>query len=452
MDRGTFAELIRTFKVRHATALVASSETLTSFFIFSALIFASVACKPSGSGGAGGGLVTSILGTPDAVREAPADLDTSLSIGFTSTTPASPSNSSVSPLIKGSADSRVDTVVLFTDVDCSQELARDSKAVFTGAGISVSLPAQAKTYIYGYGINTAKQTTGKCVALTSYTHDSIAPTVEIAAPSKILVNSTHTVTSKTTFTDANTVSLTTSDVTLTKTGTANCTVAVAGTGAIYRTVTLTSCSGDGTVKFNIPAASGSDLAGNTSLAGVSETITVDNTAPTIVISAPSKNAVNSSTSFTYTITYSGASAVTLATTDVTLNQTGTASCSKAVSGSGTATRTITLSSCTGDGTVGISLNSGTAVDTVGNLSVAKGPSSTVIVDNTAPVISGVNSSTSNGYYKAGQTISLQVSFSENVTIASGTPTLTLSNGVSTAVQKRPGIRSPLRARTKHFPE
>ncbi len=122
-------------------------------------------------------------------------------------------------------------------------------------------------------------------------------------------------------------------------------------------------------------------------------MTVDNTAPTVSISAPSinggfaniRNAAGSSAQ--YTVTYSGASAVTLSLSDISLNTTGGASCLVGVSGTGSSSRLVTLSSCTGNGTVGISIQASTATDLAGNSAPAAGPSNTVTVDNTAPVFS-----------------------------------------------------------------
>ncbi|HEX5791708.1 MAG TPA: DUF4347 domain-containing protein, partial [Rheinheimera sp.] len=53
-----------------------------------------------------------------------------------------------------------------------------------------------------------------------------------------------------------------------------------------------------------------------------------------------------------------------------------------------------------------------------------------IQDSTPPTISSVNSSTANGTYKVGDVISVQVNFSESVTVASGTPQLTLETGTT----------------------
>jgi hypothetical protein len=49
-------------------------------------------------------------------------------------------------------------------------------------------------------------------------------------------------------------------------------------------------------------------------------------------------------------------------------------------------------------------------------------------DTTAPTVTGVTSSTANGSYKAGDSVSIQVTFTESVTVAGGTPQLTLETG------------------------
>ena len=59
---------------------------------------------------------------------------------------------------------------------------------------------------------------------------------------------------------------------------------------------------------------------------------------------------------------------------------------------------------------------------------------TITNDTTAPTVSSVTSSTSDGTYKIGDTINVQVVFSEavNVTTAGRTPQLTLETGTSDA--------------------
>ena len=140
------------------------------------------------------------------------------------------------------------------------------------------------------------------------------------------------------------------------------------------TIIISGLSGSGTLGISIPAGTATDKAGNSApAAGPSATFTVDNTAPTISIGPPSATATNTGP-VTYTVTYADANfnASTLAAGNITLNKTGTANASVAVSGSGTAW-TVTLSSITGNGTLGFSIAAGTASNLAGNPAPANGP-------------------------------------------------------------------------------
>jgi len=177
-----------------------------------------------------------------------------------------------------------------------------------------------------------------------------------------------------------------SDVTLVKTGTANAVATVSGSGTLARTITLGSITGNGTIAIMLIAGTAIDNSGNVAIASSTSTaFTVDNIEPIISVSAPSST-LAAGGPITYTITYAGASAVTLANANITLNATGTATGSLNVTGSGTATRTVTISGITGDGTLGISIAAGTAVDDVGNLATATPASATFTVDNTRPTM------------------------------------------------------------------
>jgi hypothetical protein len=121
------------------------------------------------------------------------------------------------------------------------------------------------------------------------------------------------------------------------------------------------------------------------------TFTVDNTAPTLTISNPSLAIANSSVSVTYTVTYNGADAVTLAPGNVTLNATGTANGTVAVSGTGTDSRTVTISNITGySGTLGITIAANSANDAAGNNAAGSLPSITFKVDNSSGDLNGDN--------------------------------------------------------------
>ncbi len=254
--------------------------------------------------------------------------------------------------------------------------------------------------------------------------DVTPPSVAISAPSGSLTRSgpiSYTVS----YSDDVTVSavtLTSADVTLNKTGTANGTAAVSGTGTSTRTVTISGIAGDGTLGISIAAGTATDTAGNSAAAaGPSATFTVDNTAPAVAVGAPSAT-ITKGGPVTYTVTYTGADAVTLANTNVTLNKTGTANGTVAVSGTGASTRTVTISGITGDGTLGISIAAGTATDTAGNSAAATGMSLAFTVDNTAPVSTA---SPAGGLYNANQSVTLSAPGSTAIyyTTDGSTPTL-----------------------------
>ena len=226
-------------------------------------------------------------------------------------------------------------------------------------------------------------------ASTTFLVDSSPPTISISAPS-VVATKTGPVTYTVTYADTsfNTSTLSASDITLNKTGTANGTVAVTGTGTT-RTVTISAITGDGTLGISIAAGTASDLLGSTApTAGPSTTFLVDNTVPTISIGDPSLTKTKTGP-ISYTVTYADTNFIssTLANANVTLLKTGTATGTVAVDAGVGATRTVTISAITGNGTLGISITAGTAGDTTGNKASAAGPSATFIVDNTAPAIS-----------------------------------------------------------------
>ncbi len=83
--------------------------------------------------------------------------------------------------------------------------------------------------------------------------------------------------------------------------------------------------------------------------------------------------------------------------------------------------------------------SATVTDNAGNATTTA-DTSNATVDNQAPVVTGVTSSTTDGAYKAEATISIQVAFGENVTVT-GTPTLQLNTGTTAVYSSGSGTGS-----------
>ncbi|WP_207429042.1 YDG domain-containing protein [Pedobacter sp. SYSU D00535] len=146
------------------------------------------------------------------------------------------------------------------------------------------------------------------------------------------------------------------------------------------------------------------------------------------------------------VTFSGAVTVT-GTPRLTLETGTTDRVVNYASGSGTTTLTFNYTVQAGDvssdldyvSATALALNSGTIKDGSNNDATltlptpgaanSLGANKALVIDGVAPTVSGVTSSTANGSYKAGDVISIQVNFSEAVTVT-GTPQLTLETGTT----------------------
>ena len=194
-------------------------------------------------------------------------------------------------------------------------------------------------------------------------------------------------------------------------GTANISIgAITETAPGVFSVAVTPTSG-GTIILRIPTgAVVTDLAGNKLVVPVQDdtTVTVDATGPTVSISAPSPQ-VTRFGPVTFTITYADANfdQSNLSDSDITLHTTGTANGTVSVDPGTGKTRTVTINNITGDGNLSISIGLGTAIDAVGNLASAAGPSAAVTVDNTAPsvLLSGPSVAVT-----AGKSVTYQVAY------------------------------------------
>jgi methionine-rich copper-binding protein CopC len=242
----------------------------------------------------------------------------------------------------------------------------------------------------------------------------------------------------------------TSDFSLTKGNTANGTISsVTGSGNTY-TVTVNSISGDGTVRLDLKSSGTGikDMSNNAIPGGYTagQLYTIDNTGPAVAsVNSSSANgtykagdSVSIRVIFSETVIVTGTPQLTLETgaTDQVVNY---------ASGGSTNTLTFKYTVQAGDttadldylGTTALALNGGTIKDAAGNASTltlaapgatnSLGNNKSIAIDSTAPTVASVNSITPNGTYKVGDTVSLQVNFSEAVTVT-GTPQLTLETG------------------------
>lgn len=161
-----------------------------------------------------------------------------------------------------------------------------------------------------------------------------------------------------------------------------CAIGVNGSHPAY-TVSVGPCSGEGQLDLSLLGNVAQDAAGNWDVGAGTMAFDVDAAIPEFTISAPSATPIDDTGSADYTLDVTGADSSTLSSGQVTLFYTGTASCgTKNVSGSHP-TYTVSLSDCTGNGTVAIQIPAGTVTDTLGNSNEATTAATAIAVQNPA---------------------------------------------------------------------
>lgn len=206
--------------------------------------------------------------------------------------------------------------------------------------------------------------------------DNTAPSVTMGALAPSQGRAATTFSINVFFNGATAVSLVASDVVFSGTATTGCTATIGGTGASARTVQVTGCSGDGTVRVSLPAGIASDNAGNLSAApaAASNLVTLDNTPPVITLSSPSPTTGLRSGTYVFAATLTGGVGNLIFTpAQVIVGGTATGCTVSSIGGGGT-NRTINVGGCTGAGTVHVSLPANINTDTAGNGTLAVGPS------------------------------------------------------------------------------
>jgi len=282
--------------------------------------------------------------------------------------------------------------------------------------------------------------------------DGDVPTVSSVVLTGSPVETDASVTYEVTFSEEMT-GFTEADLTLTETGTATGTVNAPSTSDdIVFTVVVDTITGEGTLRLDVlDDGTADDLAGNNLAAAYSsgDVHTVDRVAPTVtsVSSTSLDGAYRETDTVDVTVTFSETVTVT-GTPTLTLNS-GAAAVDYS-SGSPGTVLTFTYTVGAGDtsadldyiATTSLSDGGGTIRDAAGNdailtLPAVGGASSLggqkdIVIDTTAPTVTSVSSTNSNGTYSIGATVDVTVTFSEAVTVT-GTPTLTLETGGTNAV-------------------
>ena len=197
---------------------------------------------------------------------------------------------------------------------------------------------------------------------------------------------------------------------------------------------------------NLGTATVKDGAGNAAnLTGAvtnpAGTLQIDTTAPSVSSVVASGTGITAGAGdlgagsvVTLTVNLSEAVTVAGGTPTLTLNDGGTATYTGG-SGSNALTFSYTVGAGQNTSDLAVSafnLNSATVTDGAGNAANLSGavtnPTGTLQIDTTTPTLSSVTETPANGHLKAGKTVTLTLNMSEAVTVAGGTPTLTLNDG------------------------
>jgi outer membrane lipoprotein-sorting protein len=103
--------------------------------------------------------------------------------------------------------------------------------------------------------------------------------------------------------------------------------------------------------------------------------------PKVSVSSPSPSSGDSAATFSFQVTYSGADTINLTSGNITVNTTGPSCDTPIVTNGTTSTPTVTLTNCTGNGTVGITVAASTSSDEAGNQNSVSSASATATISN-----------------------------------------------------------------------
>lgn len=264
--------------------------------------------------------------------------------------------------------------------------------------------AHESATVSGTDVNGARDQVGNLargVESSTFRIDTYLPTATIAAPTSTNMSSNTIGNSSTTFNyvinyaDNNglySVDLSASDVTINvESGTpAGYSKSVANNGTNSSTVSIWGATGDGALSINIGANIVTDLSGNENIAvaTTSNTIIIDNTAPTISSYEFEYDIVNSTRSNTLTINSTDLHTLTnnAASSSFTFALTGATGGNVNSASTGSISQTnVEFSGLASDGSASITVAQGIFTDIAGNQS-ASFTTTGIEVDNTAPTL------------------------------------------------------------------
>jgi CSLREA domain-containing protein len=317
-----------------------------------------------------------------------------------------------------------------------------SVASNTAAGSSIDLTDPSVTDgTYNYtATRTVNGGISPASAGLSVTIETVAPTINISAPSQASANAgTASVSYTITYGNADSITLANGDVTLNTTGTASATVGVSGSGNTTRTVTLTGITGNGTIGISIAAGTATDTAGNTApAAGPSSTFVVDTVVPTVSSIVRADANPTSAASVNFTVTFSE-NVTGVDNADFAVTASGITGASvTGVTGSNNV-YTVTVNTGSGDGTLRLDVaDDDTIVDQASNPLGGAGAGNgnftageTYTVDKTDPSVSSIVRASANPTNAA--SVNFTVTFSEGVTgVDTGDFSLTTTGSVAGA--------------------
>ena len=219
----------------------------------------------------------------------------------------------------------------------------------------------------------------------------------IGPPSATYVKSGAQVSYLVSYTAASSITLAAADLTLARTGTANGTLTVSGSGSTGRTVTVSDITGDGTLGITVGAGTASTADSILATPSApSAVFTVDNTAPALSVSTLADGTVTSNNTLTVSGTVSDAAALP----GLTVNGT------PVIPAGGTFSTALTLTA--GSNTVTV-----TATDPAGNLST---DSRTIVLDQSAPVVTFAAPTPADGSIGRSPTVTVAGTLSEPGTV------------------------------------